>query len=61
MEKLAATSPAGVLLDLSGVLILLLAFACLASKLFNRYVSRWRSRESGYRSLPAACWCGGWR
>jgi len=38
MENLAATSTAGVLLDLSGVLILLLAFACLASKLFNRYV-----------------------
>ena len=38
MENLAATSAAGVLLDLSGVLILLLAFACLASKLFNRYV-----------------------
>ena len=38
-EKLAATSPAGVLLDLSGVLILLLAFACLGSKLFNRYVA----------------------
>ena len=39
MEKLAATSPAGILLDLSAVLILLLAFACLASKLFNRYVA----------------------
>jgi hydrogenase-4 component E len=39
MENLAATSTAGVLLDLSGVLILLLAFACLASKLFNRYVA----------------------
>jgi hydrogenase-4 component E len=39
VEKLAATSPAGVLLDLSGVLILLLAFACLGSKLFNRYVA----------------------
>ena len=38
MENLAATSAAGVLLDLSGVLMLLLAFACLASKLFNRYV-----------------------
>jgi hydrogenase-4 component E len=38
MEQLAATSPAGVLLDLSGVLILLAAFACLGSKLFNRYV-----------------------
>jgi hydrogenase-4 component E len=39
MEKLAATSAAGVLLDLSGVVILLLAFACLGSKLFNRYVA----------------------
>jgi hydrogenase-4 component E len=38
VEKLAATSAAGVLLDLSGVLILLLAFACLGSKL-NRYVA----------------------
>jgi hydrogenase-4 membrane subunit HyfE len=38
MESLSASSTAGVLLDLSGVLILLLAFACLASKLFNRYV-----------------------
>ena len=38
MENLAATSATGVLLDLSGVLMLLLAFACLASKLFNRYV-----------------------
>jgi hydrogenase-4 component E len=38
MQSLSATSAAGVLLDLSGVLILLLAFACLASKLFNRYV-----------------------
>ena len=39
MQILSATSPAGVLLDLSGVLILLLAFACLGSKLFNRYVA----------------------
>jgi hydrogenase-4 component E len=38
MQTLSASSTAGVLLDLSGVLILLLAFACLASKLFNRYV-----------------------
>jgi len=38
-EKLAATSASGVLLDLAGVLILLLAFACLGSKLFNRYVA----------------------
>jgi hydrogenase-4 component E len=39
MQSLSATSAPGVLLDLSGVLILLLAFACLASKLFNRYVA----------------------
>jgi hydrogenase-4 component E len=39
MQSLRATSAAGVLLDLSGVLILLLAFACLGSKLFNRYVA----------------------
>ena len=39
MQSLSATSAAGVLLDLSGVLILLLAFACLGSKLFNRYVA----------------------
>jgi hydrogenase-4 component E len=39
VQSLSATSPAGVLLDLSGVVILLLAFACLGSKLFNRYVA----------------------
>src|ERR1700733_5105792 len=38
MQYLSNSSTAGVLLDLSGALILLLAFACLASKLFNRYV-----------------------
>lgn len=38
MESLTVTSPAGVLLDLCAVLILLGAFACLGSKLFNRYV-----------------------
>jgi hydrogenase-4 component E len=38
LQSLSATSAAGVLLDLSGVLILLAAFACLGSKLFNRYV-----------------------
>lgn len=38
MESLSATSPAGVLLDLAGVVILLCGFACLASKLFNRYL-----------------------
>ncbi|HEY1699932.1 MAG TPA: hypothetical protein VGG75_09515 [Trebonia sp.] len=38
MQYLSASSAAGVLLDLAGAVILLLAFACLASKLFNRYV-----------------------
>ena len=39
MQYLSESSTAGVLLDLSGAVILLLAFACLASKLFNRYVA----------------------
>ena len=39
MQYLSQSSTAGVLLDLSGAVILLLAFACLASKLFNRYVA----------------------
>ncbi|MGH3271798.1 MAG: hypothetical protein ACRDN1_22445 [Trebonia sp.] len=38
MQYLSNSSTAGVLLDLSGAVMLLLAFACLASKLFNRYV-----------------------
>jgi len=39
VQSLSGTGAAGMLLDLSGVLILLLAFACLGSKLFNRYVA----------------------
>lgn len=39
MESLTQTSAAGVLLDLCGVVMLLCAFACLGSKLFNRYVA----------------------
>jgi hydrogenase-4 component E len=39
MESLSATSLHGALLDLCAVLILLLAFACLGSKLFDRYVT----------------------
>jgi hydrogenase-4 component E len=39
VQSLSASSVVGILLDLSGVLILLLAFACLGSKLFNRYVA----------------------
>lgn len=39
MDILSGTSAAGVLLDLCGGLILLCCFACLGSKLFNRYVA----------------------
>jgi hydrogenase-4 component E len=39
MESLSTASAEGVLLDLSGVVILLCAFACLGSKLFDRYVA----------------------
>ncbi|MGW5231408.1 hypothetical protein ACWEQU_03680 [Streptomyces nodosus] len=35
---MSVTSAGGILLDLCSVLILLAAFACLGSKLFNRYV-----------------------
>ncbi len=45
MQSLSATSLTGVLLDLSGVLILLLAFACLGSKLFNRYVAYYAAQS----------------
>ena len=39
MDVLSGTSHAGVLLDLCGALILLCCFACLGSKLFNRYIA----------------------
>jgi hydrogenase-4 component E len=39
MQSLSASSIEGVLLDLSAVLMLLCAFACLGSKLFDRYVA----------------------
>jgi hydrogenase-4 component E len=39
MESLAASSIEGTLLTLSSVGILLAAFACLGSKLFNRYIA----------------------
>ena len=38
VESLSASSPEGVLLDIAAVNILLCAFACLGSKLFDRYV-----------------------
>ncbi len=38
VESLSASSAEGVLLDICAVLILLCAFACLGSKLFDRYV-----------------------
>jgi hydrogenase-4 component E len=46
MQSLSATSLTGILLDLSGVLILLLAFACLGSKLFNRYVAYYGAQSA---------------
>lgn len=39
MQSLSTSSVDGVLLSLSSVVILLAAFACLGSKLFNRYVA----------------------
>ena len=39
IERLSAASTSGVLLDLSAVVMLLCAFACLGSKLFDRYVA----------------------
>jgi hydrogenase-4 component E len=39
VESLSAASTSGVLLDLSAVVMLLCAFACLGSKLFDRYVA----------------------
>ncbi|HTU85302.1 MAG TPA: hypothetical protein VMF57_06980 [Solirubrobacteraceae bacterium] len=38
IQSLSASSPEGVLLDIAAVTILLCAFACLGSKLFDRYV-----------------------
>jgi hydrogenase-4 component E len=39
MQSLSASSAAGILLDLASVVMLLCAFACLGSKLFDRYVT----------------------
>jgi hydrogenase-4 component E len=39
MESLSGASTSGVLLDLGAVVMLLCAFACLGSKLFDRYVT----------------------
>jgi hydrogenase-4 component E len=39
VQSLSTSSPEGILLSLSAVVILLAAFACLGSKLFNRYVT----------------------
>lgn len=39
MSTLQASSATGVLLDLTSVLMLLCAFACIGSKLFDRYVA----------------------
>ncbi|MHB2023203.1 MAG: hypothetical protein ACYCO3_07740 [Mycobacteriales bacterium] len=53
MQSLTATSTAGVLLDLCAVLILLGAFACLGSKLFNRYIAYY-GMQSVVLSVAAA-------
>ena len=39
MQSLSTASTSGVLLDLTAVVMLLCAFACLGSKLFDRYVA----------------------
>ncbi len=49
MESLSSLSTQGVLLVLAGVVILLCAFACLGSKLFDRYVAYY-----GMQSLALA-------
>jgi hydrogenase-4 component E len=49
MEGLSSLSTEGVLLDLAAVVILLCAFACLGSKLFDRYVAYY-----GIQSLTLA-------
>jgi hydrogenase-4 component E len=58
VEALSTSSVGGVLLDLAGVVILLTAFACLGSKLFNRYVVYY-----GVQSVVLSIACGvvAWR
>jgi len=58
VEALSSSSIGGVLLDLAGVVILLTAFACLGSKLFNRYVAYY-----GVQSVVLSIACGvvAWR
>ena len=53
VESLSATSAEGVLLDMAAVAILLCAFACLGSKLFDRYVVYY-GMQSVLLSLAAA-------
>jgi hydrogenase-4 component E len=45
MQSLSASSVSGVLLDLAAVVMLLAAFACLGSKLFNRYVTYYATQS----------------
>jgi hydrogenase-4 component E len=49
VQSLSTSSTAGALLTLSAVLMLLAAFACLGSKLFNRYVAYY-----GFQSVVLA-------
>lgn len=53
MESLTASSAEGVVLDLAAVVMLLCAFASLASKLFDRYVTYY-ALQSAVLSLGAA-------
>ena len=53
VESLKASSLAGTLLTLSSVLMLMAAFACLGSKLFNRYVVYY-----AFQSLVLSFACG---
>lgn len=58
MDILSGTSAAGVVLDLCGVLILLCCFACLGSKLFNRYLAYYGAQSI---VLSAATGVVAWR
>lgn len=53
MQSLSSSSFEGVLVSLSSVLMLLLAFACLGSKLFSRYVAYY-----GCQSIVLSFACG---
>lgn len=53
MAHLTLTSPGGLVLSIDAVLILLLAFACLGSKLFDRYIVYY-GLQSAFLAVAAA-------